>query len=99
MYKESTDIIYIEIQYMFSNAPTAQIPLLGELLSDAVQTSQQWKAERKRSESTTECLTTLIPKGQNEDISITLWVGQVVGLELLNDFKLQPTWSALPKHL
>jgi len=88
-----------QIQYMFSNTPTTQISLLGDLLSNAVQTSQQWKAERDRGELTTECLTTLIPKGQNEDISITLWVGQIAGFRMLDLFILQPTWSAIPKHL
>lgn len=88
-----------QIQYMFSKGPTSHIPLLGNLLSDAVQASNQWKMEQRLGESTTECLTTLIPEGQGEDISITLWVGQIAGFRMLDLFKLQPTWSALPKHL
>lgn len=51
-----------EIQYMFSKAPISQIPLLGNLLSDAVQTSHHWRMERSLGEPTTDCLTTMIPK-------------------------------------
>ncbi|PVH67564.1 hypothetical protein DL98DRAFT_523273 [Cadophora sp. DSE1049] len=84
---------------MFSKGPTSHIPLLGSLLSDAIQASNQWKMEQRLGESTTDCLTTLIPEGQGEDISITLWVGRIEGLRMLDLFKQQPTWSALPKHL
>lgn len=84
---------------MFSKAPTSEISLLGSLLSNAVQTSKQWEIERRRAEPTTECLTTLIPKGENEDISLTLWVGRREGLQVLELLKLQRTWSALPSHL
>lgn len=79
---------------MFSKAPTSQIALLGSLLSNAVQASKQWEIERKQEEPTTECLTTLIPEGKNEDISITLWVGRREGLQVLELLKLQWTWSA-----
>ena len=99
MYKALLIIHTVEIQYMFSKAPTSQISLLGDLLSNAVQTSKQWEIEKRQGETTTECLTTLIPKGENEDISITLWVGRREGLQVLELFKLRRTWSALPKHL
>lgn len=57
---------------MFSQAPTSQIPLLGSLFSDAVQSSRQWAIERRVEESTTDCLTTFIPEDPIEDISILL---------------------------
>ncbi len=79
---------------MFSKAPTDRIPLLGKLLSDAVQTSYQWKMERELAEQTTDCLTTMIPKDQNQDISITLWIGQETGDQMIDAFKLRPTWSS-----
>jgi hypothetical protein len=79
---------------MFSKAPTSQIPFLGNLLSDAVQTSHQWKMERELAEPTTDCLTTMIPKNPTQDISITLWVGQETGDQMIDIFKLRPTWSS-----
>ena len=88
-----------EIQYMFSKAPISQIPLLGNLLSDAVQTSHHWNMERSLGEPTTDCLTTMIPKDPTQDISITLWVGPERGDQMTNVFKLGPTWSSLPSHL
>jgi len=89
----------LEIQYMFSKAPTNQIPLLGNLLSDAVQTSHHWEMERTLGEEMTDCLTTMIPKDQNQDISITLWVGLEAGLRLNDIFNLRPTWSSSLGHL
>lgn len=65
---------------MFSKAPTKQIPLLGNLVPDAVQTSHHWEMERTLEEETTDCLTTIVPQDQNQDISITLWVGREAGL-------------------
>ena len=64
-----------EIQYMFSKAPTSQIHLLGNLLSDAIQTSHHWRMERSLGEPATDCLTTMIPKDPTQDTSVTLWVG------------------------
>lgn len=84
---------------MFSKAQTSQIPLLGDLLSDAVQTSHHWEMERRLGEPTTDCLATMIPKDQNQDISITLWVGQETGFRMRTVFNLQPTWSSIPSHL
>jgi len=56
---------------MFSKAPTNQILLLGNIVSDAVQTSHHWEMERTLGEETTDCLTTMIPEDQNQDVSIT----------------------------
>ncbi len=88
-----------EIQYMLSKSPISQIPLLGNLLSDAVQTSHHWRMERSLEEPTTDCLTTMIPKDPTQDISITLWVGPETGDQMTNIFMLRPTWSSLPSHL
>jgi hypothetical protein len=84
---------------MFSKAPIAQISLLGSLLSDAVQSNRQWKIERMLEESTTDCLITLIPRDPTEDISITLWVGHMDGLQMNDIFELRLKWSSLPSHL
>ncbi|QKX57717.1 uncharacterized protein TRUGW13939_04836 [Talaromyces rugulosus] len=88
-----------QIQFMYSKSPADHIPYLRDLIIDAVQTSRQWKTEREAGELTTDCLTTMIPEDVNEDISITLWVGQSAGLALLDVLKLQPTWSSLLGHL
>lgn len=88
----------LEIQFMFSKAPTSQIPLLSNLLPDAIQNSRQWKKERELGESTTDCLTAMIPEDPDQDISITLWVGRVEGLQMNEMIMLQRTWSALHSH-
>ncbi|PYH96030.1 hypothetical protein BO71DRAFT_190269 [Aspergillus ellipticus CBS 707.79] len=87
-----------QIQYMFSKSPANNIGVLGALLANAIRTSNQWKMEKAMNDHTTECLNMLIPKGRHEDVSITLWVGQKEGLQLLETFQLQPTWSELPSH-
>jgi len=81
----------IDIDYRCSEAPTSQIPLVGGLLSDAVQSSRQWRWERNvGGRSTTDCLNALIPKNRSQDISITLLVGHEKGLELIEKFQLAP---------
>jgi len=72
--------------------------LLGELLFEAVSSSRQWKLERRLGESTTDCLTTLMPEDPAQDISITLWVGQEAGLKINDSFSLVPKWKSLPSH-
>lgn len=62
---------------MFSKAPVSLIPLLSDLIPSAVQSSRQWKEEREAGEPTTDCLTTMIPENENEDISITLWLDRM----------------------
>ncbi|OJD15994.1 hypothetical protein ACJ73_08922 [Blastomyces percursus] len=88
-----------EIQYMFSKFPTELVSLLGDLLSSAMHASKQWAEERKAGESTTECLTVLIPEGEEEDISITLWAGRRQALRIIEIFRMQWTWSAPPSHV
>ena len=81
----------IDIDYRCSEAPTSQIPLVGGLLSDAVQSSRRWRWERNvGGRSTTDCLNALIPKNRSQDISITLLVGHEKGLELIEKFQLVP---------
>ncbi len=77
-----------QIEYRYSQISISQIPILGDHLFDAVQASAQWKEERKTGGFTTDCMIALIPRSQNEDISIILSVGHEKGLELLN--QLQP---------
>ena len=72
-----------QIAYRYSQTPITRIPVLGDRLFDAVQASAQWKQERKIRGLTTDCLIALIPRSQNEDISIILSVGHKKGLELI----------------
>ena len=83
---------------MFSKAPTSQIMLLGDHLSNAVQSSKQWNAERQQDEPNTLYITAIIPKDESADISITLCVGQETAFPLIDAFMLLPTWSSSPTH-
>jgi len=83
---------------MFSGAPTSHIPLLSTLIPDAIQSSRLWITERQAGEPRTECLTAMIPRDENADISITLWVGQQAGVQLLDSLNLQPMWSSSHGH-
>jgi hypothetical protein len=83
---------------MYSKGPAEGINLSGHLFSKAISASNQWKLERSLGESTTECVTVLIPEGQAEDMSVTLWVGRWEGYRMLDAFMLKPTWSIPPKH-
>lgn len=84
---------------MFSQANIDKIPLLGPLLSNAIQASNQWKMERNFDEPITECFNTLLPEGEHEDISITFWVGRREGVQMINLLNQRRAWSALPNHL
>ncbi|EEQ85994.1 uncharacterized protein BDCG_09263 [Blastomyces dermatitidis ER-3] len=88
-----------EIQYMFSKSPANLAPLLGDLLSDAMRASNQWASEQRAGESTTECLTVLIPEEVEEDISITLWAGRRQADRIIEIFRMRRTWSASPSRL
>lgn len=68
------------------------------MLSHAVKQSNLWKGERLRNETATDCLTTIIPEGENEDITINLWVGRDDGLALLSALRMERTWSSLSSH-
>ena len=83
---------------MYSNGPADRVDLSGTLFSKAIAASNQWEMERSLGESTTGCITVLIPEGQNEDISLTLWVGRERGFEIVDAFKLTPAWSNPPRH-
>jgi len=72
-----------QIAYRYSQISITRVPVLGDRLFDAVQASAQWKQERKTGGLTTDCLIALIPRSQNEDISIILSVGHKKGLELI----------------
>ena len=81
-----------EISYRCSECPITGMPLLGDLLCTAVQSSNQWKFERSTSnEPTTDCLNALVPEDRSQDISITLRVGYEEGLRLIKNLGLAST--------
>lgn len=81
----------VEIDYSCSDTPIIKMKLLGDLLFSAVETSHQWKWERKvGGTESTDCLNALVPKNRSQDISITLRVGYQKGLDLVDKFQLKP---------
>ncbi|KAH7378965.1 hypothetical protein BKA64DRAFT_648391 [Cadophora sp. MPI-SDFR-AT-0126] len=83
-----------QIERMYSNGPISQVSSFGELLSNAIQSSNQWKKERELGESTTNCWTTMIPRDPNQDISITIWLGRKDGHRVNVALMVEPTWSS-----
>ena len=75
------------------------IPQLGELMQNAIRNSQQWQMERVAGETTTDCVTTIIPEDKNADISITLLVGRRAGMQSLKVLKQKLVWSSVLGHL
>lgn len=84
---------------MWSHAPVDLIPQLGDLVTNAIKGSHQWKMEREAGDKTTDCFVTIIPEDKNADISITMRVGQRLGLQLLTLLQLRPMWSSSLGHL
>nr|XP_036584382.1 uncharacterized protein CTRU02_05457 [Colletotrichum truncatum]KAF6793900.1 hypothetical protein CTRU02_05457 [Colletotrichum truncatum] len=85
-----------EMQHMFSNGPFSNIHSLPSRYQQAIRHSKQWRWERARGLETTTCVSTLFPKDETSDVSITLWVGHNEGY-LLNDLLgVTPLWSIPP---
>jgi len=81
--------ITAEIEYRYSEAPIGLISLLGDPISNAVQSSRQWEWERNLGVgSTTDCLNALVPENRRQDISLNLLVGWEKGTELIERFRL-----------
>lgn len=76
-----------EIKYMCTNAPARDISKLPEPFRTAVQNSRLWKWERNQEPEleTTGCLSTLFPKNNRHDVSVTIFCGNDDGY-VLNDF-------------
>ncbi|KAK5079437.1 hypothetical protein LTS08_000013 [Lithohypha guttulata] len=78
------------IEYRYSEAPINQMILLSDLISDAVQSSHQWKWERDLGgKMSTDCVNALVPKSRTQDISITLLVGYEKGMKLIEELQLE----------
>ncbi|KUL81318.1 hypothetical protein ZTR_09580 [Talaromyces verruculosus] len=87
-----------QIQYMYSKTPLAKIPRFYELLPEAMESSSQWEMERRLSESTTDCITTMVPTDPQLDMSITMWVGQEAGVRMIGMLSQVPKWTSSPNR-
>lgn len=80
-----------EIDYKMSSMPPSKLPNLIKRLSWAIESSEQWKWERRivaerlgsSDADTTDCLNFFVPKDRSQDISITLVVGRRAGFDLI----------------
>jgi hypothetical protein len=88
-------LTYTEIEYVFSKGQRGLFHNLGDLLFEAAETSNVWKAEDSIGETTTSSMTMMIPEGMNQDASISLWIGRKLAERVIREFKLSRTWSAL----
>lgn len=84
---------------MYSKTPVAKLPLFYELLPEAMKSSRQWEMERQLSETTTDCITTMVPTDPLLDISITMWLGQEAGVRMIGMLNQIPKWTSSPNHV
>lgn len=77
------------IQYMFSTAPLDRISSFSEPFRTAIQNSHLWKSERERRESSSSCVTVMIPSDPEQDTCINILVGYDDGFRLREMFGLQ----------
>ncbi|KAJ6037694.1 hypothetical protein N7444_010399 [Penicillium canescens] len=69
-------------------SPIAKLPMLGDRLFSALQSSHQWQWERTvGGTGTSDCLNILVPKNRDQDVSITLLVGHESGLRLIHELE------------
>jgi hypothetical protein len=84
-----------EIEYMCTNASASDIEKLPEPFRTYVQNSRLWKWERSQEPElkTTGCLSTLFPKSNAHDVTVTMFVGHNDGYKLRDFFGLLATSS------
>lgn len=75
-----------EMKDMYTNAPASSISKLPEPFRTAVQNSRLWRWERSQNMETTGCWPSLFPKDNRQDVSFTIWCGNVDGYRLTNFF-------------
>ncbi|KAJ5238283.1 hypothetical protein N7468_002902 [Penicillium chermesinum] len=86
-----------EIDYKMSSMPSGKLPNLIKRLPWAIESSEQWKWERRifaerlgsSDADTTDCLNFFVPKDRSQDISITLVVGRRAGLDLIYEAEVE----------
>lgn len=81
--------ISTEVKDMYTNGPPNNILKLSEPLRSVIENSRLWKWERSRNLEITNCIATLFPEDNTQDVSLTIWCANNGGY-LLNDlFGLQ----------
>lgn len=91
---ESGTEVRSEIDYKMSSMPVSKLPHFIDRLSIAIESSEQWKWERRifaennerlggSVADRTDCLHFFVPKDRSHDVSITLMVGRDAGLDLI----------------
>jgi len=83
------------MKYVYTNAPTSYISMLPEPFRTAIENSRLWKWERNQPGlDTTGCLSTVIPKGEGQDVSFSIWCGHDDGYRINDILGLQVAISA-----
>ncbi|KAL6229868.1 hypothetical protein BDW75DRAFT_234864 [Aspergillus navahoensis] len=78
-----------EMQHIYTNSDPACINKLPKSFQTAVMQSQLWQWERRRGMETTGCLSTLFPKDNTQDVSLTIWCGNPEAYNINDEFGLQ----------
>jgi hypothetical protein len=84
----------LETKYMYTNAPASDISKWPEPIRTAIQNSRLWKWERGEELQTTGCWPILFPKGDTQDVSLTIWCGHDDGYRFIDAFGLQLVYSS-----
>jgi len=64
------------MKYVYTNAPASCVLTLPEPFRTAIKNSRLWKWERSQPGlETTGCISTVIPKGEGQDVSLNIWCG------------------------
>ncbi|KAJ5808883.1 hypothetical protein N7474_010152 [Penicillium riverlandense] len=78
-----------EMQHMYTNSDPACIEKLPESFRTAIRQSRLWKWERSKAMKTTGCLSTLFPMDNTQDVSLTIWCGNVEAYNINDEFELE----------
>jgi hypothetical protein len=73
---------------VYTNGPASDIVKLSEPFRSAVMNSRLWKWERDHNIETTGCLSTLFPKSNEHDVTLTIFCGNEDGYLLTDYFGL-----------
>ncbi|KXH63657.1 hypothetical protein CNYM01_08416 [Colletotrichum nymphaeae SA-01] len=85
-----------EIKHMFSSGPRNNVYDLPQDIRQAIMASNHWRWERAQDLITTGCISTLFPKDETSDVSLTFWCGHNEGYRLNDLLGVKPVWSTPP---
>ncbi|KAI8944339.1 hypothetical protein F4801DRAFT_585534 [Xylaria longipes] len=75
--------------YRYTEAAKDTLDVLGPNLSAAIHNSRQWQLEEEQRMSRTHCVSMAIPEDPQQDVLISIWVGQEMGFRISEDLGLQ----------